>query len=147
MPRFGVSRMLPYRAEQLFDLAADVERYPEFLPWWQSAKILRRDDQVYYTDQVIGFGLVSQKFSTKTVLRRPEEIAVTSAAEQFETFELNWRFEPLSPGRTTVAFTGELEFRAPLLRGLFGRIAADNVSSILSAFERRARRVYGQAPR
>ncbi len=143
MPRLGVSRVLPYRREQLFDLAADVERYPEFLPWWLSAKIRRRDDAVYYTEQVIGFGPIRQRFTSKTVLRRPDEIEVTSADRQFEVFQMIWQFGSLPQGACKVALTAELELRAPLLRELFGRIAVSNVSTILSAFEHRARQIYG----
>jgi coenzyme Q-binding protein COQ10 len=147
MPRLGVSRVLPYPREQLFDLAADVERYPEFLPWWQSARVRRRDGDIYYTEQVIGFGPIRRRFSTKTVLRRPEAIEVTSADGQFETFQLIWRFALLAEGRTTVALTGELEMRGPLLRDLFGQMAAGSAGSILSAFEERARRLLGPPPR
>jgi len=52
----SVERLLPYSRARLFDLAADVERYPEFLRWWISARIRRRQTDVYYTDQVVAFG-------------------------------------------------------------------------------------------
>lgn len=143
MPSFGFTRVLPYRPEQLFDLAADVERYPEFLPWWLSAKIRRRQGDVYYTDQVVGIGPIRRRFSSKTVLRRPDEIEVTSDDGLFETFQLTWRFASLPQEQCEVALTGKLQLRTPLLRRLFGRVAIDGVGSILSAFEHRARRVYG----
>ncbi len=147
MPPLRVSSVLPYRREPLFDIAADVERYPEFLPWWLSAKIRRRDEDVYYTDQVVGFGPIRRQFSSKTVLRRPEEIDVTSSDEGFDAFRLTWRFEPLPRGRSTVALFGELEFRAPLFRGLFGRLAADGIGAILAAFAQRARQMLGPPSR
>ncbi len=131
MPRLGVSRVLPYRPEHLFDLAADVERYPEFLPWWLSAHIRRREGEIYFTDQVIGFGPIKQHFSSKTVLRRPHEIEVTSIDGPFQMFLLVWRFASLPKEHCEVALTGALEFRSPLLRGLFGRAAAESVGSIL----------------
>jgi hypothetical protein len=49
-------RLLPYSPEQLFDLAADVERYPRFLPWWIAARVKTREGNVYYTDQDLAFG-------------------------------------------------------------------------------------------
>jgi coenzyme Q-binding protein COQ10 len=61
MPRLGVSQALPYRREQLFDLAADVERYPEFLPWWLSATVRHRDGEIYSTDQVVGIGPITKR--------------------------------------------------------------------------------------
>ncbi len=147
MPHLRVSRVLPYQAEQLFDIAADVERYPEFLPWWLSATILRRDGDTYYTDQVIGIGPVTQQFSSKTVLRRPEEIHVTSIGGPFETFELIWHFAALPHGRCEVRLSGELELRAPVLRAVFGTAAARSVEAILAAFEDRARSLYGPKSR
>jgi coenzyme Q-binding protein COQ10 len=143
MPRLGISRTLPYRPEQLFDIAADVESYPEFLPWWHSATIRYRNGEIYYTDQVVGFGPITQSFTSKTVLRRPEEIEVTSIGGPFEAFELIWRFGSRPHERCEVTLSGEIELRAPLLGRLLGSVVADGARSILSAFEDRARRLYG----
>lgn len=139
MPRFSVSRTLPFQPEPLFDLAADVERYPEFLPWWLSATILRREGNVYYTEQVVGLGPVRQRFGTMTVLQRPTEIVVSSVESVFEMFDLTWRFEPLQPAKNcTVSLTGEIRLRAPLLRSTLNAVVARSAGSILSAFEERA---------
>jgi coenzyme Q-binding protein COQ10 len=143
MSSVGVSRVLPYRPEELFEIAADVERYPEFLPWWLSATILRRADEVYYTDQTVGFGPIRQRFSTKTVLRPPHEIEVTSIDGPFETFQLTWRFGLLPQERCKVALTGMIELRAPMLRHLLGQMVSTSVGSILAAFEDRALCLYG----
>jgi coenzyme Q-binding protein COQ10 len=143
MPRLGVTRVLAYRPEQLFDIAADVERYPEFLPWWLSARILRRDGNVYYTDQVVGFGPVRQRFSTKTVLNRPQGITVTAIDGPFDTFQLTWRFTLVQHERCEATLDGRIELRVPVLGVLFDRAIGDAAGSILSAFEDRARRLYG----
>ncbi len=89
MPSHKVSCALHHEPEQLFDLAADVERYPNFLPWWVAACIRERDRDVYYTDQVVGFGIGRASFSSKTVLRRPERIDVTSTDRPFRHFNLS----------------------------------------------------------
>jgi coenzyme Q-binding protein COQ10 len=143
MPRLGVSRLLPHRPEQLFDIAADVERYPEFLPWWLSATIRRREVDVYYTDQVVGSGPIRERFSTRTVLRRPREIEVTSIDGPFEIFHLTWRFRPLQNEQCEVSLAGEIELRGLLLRNAFGWAIGGSADSILSAFEDRARRLCG----
>jgi coenzyme Q-binding protein COQ10 len=142
MSRLRISRTLPYRPEQLFDIAADVESYPEFLPWWHSATVRQRNGDVYYTDQVVGFGPLTQSFSSKTVLRRPEEIEVTSIGGPFRTFQLIWRFASRSHDRCEVTLSGEIELRAPLLGRFLNRVTADGARSILSAFEIRARQLY-----
>jgi coenzyme Q-binding protein COQ10 len=142
MPRIAVSRVLPYQPEQLFDIAADVEHYPDFLAWWKSARISRRSGDVYYTEQEVGFGPFGQRFATKTILRRPEKIEVTAVDGPFETFELTWRFDAVEAGRCRVALDGEIELRPLLLGNLFGRAMTGTAGSILSAFEDRARRLY-----
>ena len=78
MSIYREEREVPYPAERLFDLVADVESYPDFLPWWAAARIIAREDGAYRTDQVIRFGPIRQRFPTRTVLRRPREIDVTA---------------------------------------------------------------------
>jgi coenzyme Q-binding protein COQ10 len=143
MPHFAVSRVLPYRREALFDIAADVERYPEFLPGWLSASIRRREDSMYVTDQVVGFGPIQHRFTSTTVLKPPEAITVTSVDPTFESFALNWTFEALADDSSKVALSGGLELRAPLLGGLFSRAAVGQIDAILAAFEARARALLG----
>jgi Polyketide cyclase / dehydrase and lipid transport len=93
-----VERVLSFCGpEQLFDLAADVERYPEFQRWWIAARIRKWEGDSYYTDQVLGFGPIRVRFGSKTVLHRPERIDVTSDEPPFRRFALSWIFEPL-PG-------------------------------------------------
>ena len=136
---------LPYRAEQLFDLAADVERYPEFLPGWVAARVLKREGNVYYTDQVIRFAMVRQRFRSKTVLRRPERIDVTATDGPVRNLHLTWHFDALPDGECQVSLTADLELRSRPIQDLFGRAASRTVGSIMSAFEARARRLYDPA--
>jgi coenzyme Q-binding protein COQ10 len=145
----AVERMLPYRAEQLFDLAADVERYPEFLPLWIAARIRKRepgvDHTVYHTEQTVGFGPVRLRFESRTVLRRPERIDVASDDPRFRGFSLSWTFEPQPGGKCRVRLAAAMEFRSPLLQRAAGRALAAVTGEIIAAFEARARRLYGRA--
>ncbi|MFQ6017343.1 MAG: type II toxin-antitoxin system RatA family toxin [Kiloniellaceae bacterium] len=143
MPRHKATCALPYEPEQLFDLAADVERYPDFLPWWVAARISQRGRDVYDTDQVVGFGMVRARFSSKTVLRRPARIDVISTDRPFRHFNLTWLFDPEPEGGCRVSLQVDLEFRSPVLEGLFGRAVGNAVGRIVSAFEARARRLHG----
>ncbi len=142
-----VSRVLPYEPEQVFDLVADVERYPDFLPWWVAARISQRDGEVYYTDQVVRFGLVRERFSSKTVLRHPERIDVTSTDRPFRHFSLLWTFDPAHEGNCRVALAVDLELYSRLFHELFGRVLPHTLGGIISAFETRACRVYGSLTR
>jgi coenzyme Q-binding protein COQ10 len=142
MARHEVQVSLAYRPEQLFDLAADVESYPEFLPGYFATRITGREGNVYYSDQVVGFRTFRKHFHSKTVLQRPERIVVTSDDRLFRSFELTWRFEPLPGGGCRVSFLVELELRSRLARDLFRRTIANTVGSIMSAFVARAHRLY-----
>jgi coenzyme Q-binding protein COQ10 len=138
-----VSRVLPYEPEQVFDLVADVERYPDFLPWWVAVRVRKRDGNVYDTDQVIGFGIVRAKFSSKTVLRRPERIDVTSTDRPFRHFNLTWLFDPAPDGGCRVGLSADLEFRSKFLQELLGAAVARVPRRIVTAFETRAHQLYG----
>jgi coenzyme Q-binding protein COQ10 len=104
--------------DQVFELVADVERYPEFLSLWRRAHVYHRDGDVYLTNQEIGLGPICECFRTRTELRRPQRIEVTSEDWLFHTFHIVWRFEPVRGGcRVSIALTWETRSR-PLQRGI-----------------------------
>ncbi len=143
MPSYEVHRALAYTPEQLFDLAADVACYPEFLPWWIAARVRKREANVFYADQIVGIGGFRQRFDSKAVLRRPERIDVTSTDWKFKHFRLIWLFDPLPDNGCRATFVVDLEFRSKLVQDLFHRAIGRTVGSIMSAFEARAHRLYG----
>lgn len=143
MSSLEVRRALAYTPEQLFDLAADVERYPEFLPWWHAVRVSGRTGEAYLTDQVVGIGPLRERFRSRTTLERPRRIEVTSSGGAFRAFDLTWRFEPLPDGACEVVLALEIEPRAALMRRLFRRVLGRLLEPIMSAFEARARRLYG----
>jgi coenzyme Q-binding protein COQ10 len=143
MPSHEVHRLLGYTAEQLFDLVADVDRYPEFLPWWIEARVRERDGDVYYTDQLVGFGPVRERFVSKTVLRRPARIDVTSSDRPFQHFHLVWLFDPVSAKACRVDLKADIEFRSRILRDVFGWRLAGETRRIIAAFQSRADQFYG----
>ena len=87
-----------FQPEPLFDLAADVERYPEFLKWWVAAKILRRNANTYFAEQILGLGPIQFNFVSKTILYRPERIVVTADDPSFRRFERG-SSNPARPGQ------------------------------------------------
>ena len=76
MPQHAEKRFLPYTAEQVFDLVADIERYPEFLPWCVGARILRRDGDVLKADVIVGFKMLRETFTSRVTLNRVSDIQV-----------------------------------------------------------------------
>lgn len=137
---------LPYTRYQLFDLAADVERYPDFVPGWVAARIRNREADVYYTDQVIRFAMVRKRFRSKTVLHRPERIDVTSTDGPVRNLHLTWLFKPQPGNGCLVSLSVDLELRSQLIQDLFAQDMILAVGPIMSAFETRAHRLFGAAP-
>ncbi len=137
------SRVIPYGREQVFDLVADVERYPEFLPWWIAARVRERHGEVYYTDQEVGLRLLRERFSSKTILERPERIVVTSDDPFFRRLELRWRFREAPGGACRVDFRLDVELSSPPLGRLLWPLFGGAASRVVATFERRARELHG----
>ena len=76
MPTHAEKRVLPYTPEQMFDLVADVEKYPEFLPWCVATRIRERQGDILFADMVIGFKMFREKFTSRVTCRKPDRIDV-----------------------------------------------------------------------
>jgi len=144
MPTHAEKRILPYRPEQLFDLVADVERYPEFLPWCIGARIRSRQDEVIVADLIIGFKMIRERFASRVRLDRPGlRIDVAYTDGPFRHLDNHWIFEPLPDGRCRIDFYVDFEFRSPILQRLIGVLFNEAVRRMVQAFETRAKRLYG----
>jgi len=146
MPTHAEHRLLPYTAEQLFDLVADVERYPEFLPWCLGARVRERRDNVITADLLIGFRMVRERFTSRVVLDRPDQIDVSYAEGPFRYLDNHWQFIPQADGGCLIDFYVDFEFRSRMLQKIIGVLFNEAVKRMVSAFEGRARQLYG-APR
>jgi coenzyme Q-binding protein COQ10 len=144
MMKHAEQRWLGYGAEQLFDLVADVERYPEFLPWCIGARIRERGEGLLIADLVIGFKMIRERFTSRVALDRPNlAIHVTYADGPFKHLSNRWRFEPTADGGCRIDFYVEFEFRSALLQKLIGVLFHEAVKRMVAAFETRARALYG----
>lgn len=143
MPTHAERKYLPYSPAQLFDLVADVEKYPEFLPWCVAARIRKRDGAVMFADLVIGFKMVRERFTSKVVLSAPDRIDVTYTEGPFSYLNNHWIFEPAADGGTNIDFFVDFEFRSKLLQKLIGALFNEAVRLMVAAFEKRARQLYG----
>ena len=144
MPIHAEQRQLPYRPEQLFDLVADIERYPEFLPWCLGARVTRRDGNVIHADLIIGFRMIRERFKSRVTLDRPAlRIDVAYLDGPFKYLNNHWIFEPMPGGQTRLDFFVDFEFRSALLSRLIGVLFNEAVRRMVAAFETRARQLYG----
>ena len=141
-------RYSAYTTEQLFDLVADVEKYPEFLPWVLAATIQRRERLAVWTRMVMGIGPLQQAFTTRAVFDRPRSIEVECGERPFKRFALRWHFARDAAGGTIVGCSYEVRLRSTLLDLIARAIVDAQVRAVIGAFERRAGRIYAAgAPR
>jgi coenzyme Q-binding protein COQ10 len=143
MSRHTEQRHLHYTPEQLFDLIADVERYPEFLPWLLAAHVGRRDGDRVWVEMVIGTRFLQRRFTSQARLSRPRRIDISSHDTLFRHFEQVWTFTPAADGGTVVEHRIDFSFRSRLLQALMGSWLAQAARETVSAFSHRARAIYG----
>ena len=143
MPTHAERRTLPYSQQQLFELVADVERYPEFLPWCVGARVRERKQNVIVADLLIGYRMVRERFTSRIVLDRPRRIDVSYSEGPFRYLNNHWLFEPEPGGGCTIDFYVDFEFHSRMLQKVIELLFNEAVRRMVSAFETRARRLYG----
>ena len=145
MPTHAERRVLPFTPEQLFDVVADIEKYPEFLPWCIATRIRRREGKVVHADMVIGFKMFRERFTTKDVLDRPRRIDVSYHEGPFKYLNNHWIFEPRGDEHCELDFYIDFEFHSWLFQKMMGVVFNEAVRIMVSAFEKRAREIYGSS--
>lgn len=145
MPRHAEQKLVPYRAEQIFDLVADVGKYPQFLPWCVGATVRSAVESEVVADLVIGFGPFHEGFTSRVALQPPTLIRVRYENGPFRYLTNEWRFTPDTRG-CRVDFFVDFEFRSRILQAAIGVVFNEAVRRMVNAFVRRAREVYGPPP-
>jgi coenzyme Q-binding protein COQ10 len=151
MPRFSSKRLVHHSAAQMFDLVADVERYPEFVPLCRSLKIRQRTlkpdgTEIVIADMIVSFKLVREAFTSRVTLDRPNlKIMVEYLKGPFSNLENRWTFEPRTDTDCDVGFFLAYEFKSRMLAMLMGTMFDTAFQRFASAFEKRADAVYGKA--
>ncbi len=139
---------MAFSPRQLFDLVADVPRYPEFLPWCTAARVRRREGSHIEVDELaIGFGPFHETFVSRVTLLPDDasglRIETVGIEGPFRRLSSSWLFQPHDDG-ALVDFSLEFEFRSFLLQQTVKMLFADAVKRMVSAFESRARELYGE---
>ncbi len=142
MPTHAEKRDLPYTPEQMFALVADVDKYPDFLPWCLSSRITKREGDVFYADLIIGYKMVREKFTSKVILERPGAIRVEYLKGPLKYLSNKWIFIPRADGGCTIDFYVDFEFRNAFFQGLMGVFFNEVVKRMVTAFEERAKKLY-----
>ena len=150
MPRFNSRRRVNHSAPEMFDLVADVERYPEFVPLCHSLKIRQRNPgpngtEVVIADMTVSFKLVRETFTSRVTLDRlNRNILVEYLRGPFSKLENRWTFEPKSETACDVGFYIAYEFKSRMLAMLMGAMFDTAFQRFAAAFEKRADKVYGK---
>lgn len=134
-----------FAREQMFGLAADIESYPEFIPWCRRARVLSRDGGVWQVDNHFGAGPIDAGFHTRAEPHPPDRLTITADQAPFRHFRLDWRFEALPGGGCRVVAEYDLSLRSPLLHSLARLAMPEATRKIIQRFRARADALYGGA--
>jgi coenzyme Q-binding protein COQ10 len=144
MPAIETTKVLPYRAERLFDLVLDMRSYPEFVPHCRDVRVLSHrvvppSKTIIVSRMIVGFSLLHVGYTNRTIAdadaRRISVDAIDGPLRRLNAF---WSFEPLEEEHTRVNFSVEYEFSSPLLTAVASQVFGSMFEQILNAFAQRA---------
>jgi coenzyme Q-binding protein COQ10 len=143
MSRYRSECTFPFSVEQIFDLVADIERYPEFLPGWVSARLDARRESRLAVEQVVGLGPVRIAFRSEALLVKPERLEIHCRSGPVRDTRIQWSFAPDPPnGCRAVLVVQTTPGRHGLRAHLSRRILAEGAPEVLGHFRRRAAVLY-----
>ncbi len=147
MPSHSETRALPYSAQQMYDLVADVAEYPKFLPWCAAARIRSKtpegDAVLMLADLVISFKVFRERFGSKVLLHPAQKSIDTEYLDgPFKFLKSTWSFKDIEGG-CEVSFFVDFEFKNAILQGIIGVVFNEAMHRIVKAFENRAAELYG----
>jgi coenzyme Q-binding protein COQ10 len=151
MPKFETRHPVAYSARQMYDLVADVEAYPEFLPLCDALKVRSRlpygeRGEVLTCAMDVGYGPIRERFTSRVTLDPDaQRINSTYIDGPFRRMDNRWQFQDTAAGRSDVTFFIDYEFKSMMLQMLMGSMFDIAFRRFTTAFEERARTVYGAA--
>ncbi len=148
MPIHSETRHLPFTAQQMYDLVADVAKYPQFLPWCAAARIRRTfevgEAEVMEADLVISFKVFRERFGSRvTLFAKDKKIDTEYLDGPFKYMKSDWHFEEAPDGGCNISFHVDFEFKNAVLQGIIGVVFNEAMHRIVRAFEQRALELYG----
>ncbi|WP_158815107.1 type II toxin-antitoxin system RatA family toxin [Methylocapsa sp. S129] len=153
MPFFKTTRRVRHSAGDMFDLVADVEKYPEFVPLCQTLRVRRKTSgengvEVLLCDMAVGYRAIREKFTSRVTLDRPQlKVLVEYVEGPFSYLENTWNFrDEAEKPDSRIEFFISYEFRSRILAALMGSMFDVAFRKFAQAFEARADTVYGRKP-
>jgi len=143
MTSINRSALVEYSAEQMFDLVNDIEHYPEFMRGCVSAKVLSQSDTELVGELRLSKAGISQQFTTKNLLFRPERIELSLLEGSFTQFTSQWSFDALTANACKISLSMEFEFKSGLMGFAAEKLFSSSANNLVDAIVQRAHEVYG----
>ena len=143
MPKFVEDRIFPYDAKQMFDLVADVGKYPEFLPWCIGSQLYNVKQDDFYADLIIGFKVFRERFTSHVKLS-DGKIEIDYIKGPLEYLHNLWEIKDLEEGGSALHFEVDFEFRNKIFQKMIGGLFTEAVHRMVESFETRAIELYGK---
>ena len=145
MTKHSELKVVPFKPEQLFEMVADVQSYPKFLPWCVGARIRSVENELIVADLMIGYKLLRERFTSRVSLDRQNVIIRTEFTDgPFNFLRNQWKFKPCPEG-CLIDFSVEFEFRSTVLQKLVSVLLNEVVLRMVGAFEKRAYVLYADS--
>lgn len=145
MPGIHEVQTLPYSAEQMFDLVADVGSYQQFLPWVVATRVKSDSETEMVADLLVGFKHLREKFTSRVIKARPGRIEVLYLDGPMKDLDNRWLFRPLADGGCEIDFCVTFTFRNAVFEALAGQYFDRAFRKMVAAFEERAHQLYGNS--
>lgn len=142
MPRHEETRRLPYSPEQMFELVADVPRYPEFLPWVSAIRVRSNSEDEMLADMIVGFKGLRETFTSRVIKQRPDSVHVDYIDGPLRHLSNDWRFRPDGDGGVLIDFAVDFAFKNRMFEMLAGQVFDRALRKMIGAFEARAQALY-----
>ncbi len=141
MPKHHERRALPYGAEAMYDLVADVARYGEFLPWVSAVRVRSDSETEMVADLIVGFAALRERFTSRVIKARPRTIHVDYLDGPLKFLRNDWKFEPAETA-CIVDFSVEFAFKNRVFEAIAGQVFDQALRKMINAFEKRAEALY-----
>jgi ribosome-associated toxin RatA of RatAB toxin-antitoxin module len=144
MPSVKHSALIGFSAEQMFDLVNDIEQYPKFLNSCKSATVISASDDELVGELCLAKAGISQCFTTKNILSRPDSIKLKLVKGDFSQLEGTWTFEALNESACRIELIMDFQFNSALLGYAAEKLLSGTIAGLVDAIVKRANEIYSQ---
>ena len=142
MTKHSEKRKVPYTPLKMFDLVADIEKYPEFLPWCVASRVISNDNDILIADLMIGFQVFKEKFRSRVKLdKKNMKISVSYEDGPVKCLTNKWEFNE-DKNHCEINFYLDFEFKNIFFQSLMESLFSDAFKRMVTAFEKRAAHLY-----